>query len=422
MALALPINNVHIRWIDRLPKLVQAEASLFLSPPDDPLIVHSVILRLTYALTPALMLLALVTPAPRPTLPPVIIFELGTIMLALTWIEDRLLRRRVLPSWMPAIHLVMGLVVLAVAVTNSGGVQSPFAWMFALTMAIEGMLRGRSWAFTSATLATILLGGSMLLANNSLAPLSNELIPSSIVETYFTRYVAMFYITAAVATGIGAWARHQNREVAKLTKRVQQSYMGVIRALGTAVATRDSFTADHCDRVERSAILMARLIGCPEEEVEQIRVASLLHDLGKIGVPDAILYSTNPLRPSEVATLRRHAIDGAAILGKVPFLEEAAEIVRHSHERFDGMGYPDGLEGDAIPLGSRIIAVIDAYESMTSVRPWRPSLSHEIAVEQLQMRSGGQFDPRIAKLFIRLLEWEGPETALRETIREESIA
>jgi len=422
MALALPINYSRIRWFEHLPKLVRAEASLLLSHPDDPMIVHRVVLRLTYALTPALMLLALVTPATQPTLPPRLIFELGTIMLALTGIEDLLLRRQILPTWMTAIHLVMGLVLLAVAVTNSGGVQSPFAWTFTLTMAIEGMLRGRRWAFTSATLATLLLAGSMLLANNSLAPLSNELWPSSIVETYFISYVAMFYATAAVATGIGAWSRRQTQEVAKLTKRVQQSYMGVIRALGTVIATRDSYTADHCDRVERSVVLMARLIGCPEEEVEQIRVASLLHDLGKIGVPDAILHATNPLRPSEIATLRRHAIDGATILAKVPFLEQAAEIVRHSHERFDGMGYPDGLEGDAIPLGSRIIAVIDAYESMTSVRPWRPALSHDIAVEQLQMRSGGQFDPRIAKLFIRLLEWEGPESALRETVHEEFVA
>lgn len=414
----MPITVTHVRQcIERLPKLVHNEALLFLSPPDDPPIAHGMVLRLTYWLTPALMLLGLVAPATRHALLPILIFELGAVMLAMTWVEDQLLRRRVLPSWIPAVHVVMGLLLLAVAVTNSGGVQSPFAWTFTLTMAIEGMLRGRRWAFTSAAFASILLAGSMLLVNNWVSPISPQPWASSMIETYFISYLAMFFMTAASATGIGAWSRHQNQEIAKLTTRVQQSYIGIIRALGSVIATRDSYTSEHSARLERSSVLMARLIGCPEDEVEQIRVASVLHDIGKIGVPDAILNSPNPLRPSEIATLHRHAIDGAAILAKVPFLDMAAMIVRHSHERFDGTGYPDGLEGDAIPLGSRILGVVDAYERMTSTRPWRTALSNEEAVERLLLQAGTEFDPRVAKLFIRLLEWEGPESALRDTLR-----
>ncbi len=397
--------------IRTLPHLLQLDALTLLSAPDDPLTTYRMILRLTYSLTPVLMGLALMLHATHPLLPPLIIFELGLTMLVFTAIQDWLLQKQLLQTWMHGVHLGVSLLLLAVAVTYSGGVQSPLAWMFALSMAIEGILYGRRWALASATLSSVYLVGSTLVVRQTLSPFSGDLWTHSATNAFLLTYIGMFYITATVTSSVGAWARQRNAEVSRLTRRIQQSYMGVIHALATAVATRDAYMGNHSQRVERSALTIARRLGLDETAVEQIRIASICHDIGKIGVPDAILRSPNALRPGEMAIVRRHVVDGAAILANVPFLEEAALLVRHSHEWYDGTGYPDGLEGEAIPLGSRIVHVIDAYEAMTSDRPYRKALSHEAAVAELRKMAGRQFDPRIAKLFVRLLEWEGPESA-----------
>ncbi len=397
--------------VRNLLRLLQIDAPALLSAPDDPLVTHRMVLRLTYWLTPTLMALALIMHATRPFLPSAMIFELGATMIVFTWIQEWLLRRRWLPARMHGVHLVVALLLLAVAVTYTGGVQSPLAWMFTLSMAIEGVLYGRRWALASATLSSFFLLGSALAVHESLSPFSGELWSQSATNASLLSYIGMFYITATVTASVGAWARRRNAEISGLTRRVQQSYIGIIHALATATATRDAYTGDHSQRVERSAVTIARALRLDESQVEQIRIAGIFHDIGKIGTPDAILHSPNSLRPRELAIVRRHVVDGAAILAKVPFLEEAAHIVRHSHERFDGNGYPDGLAGEAIPLGSRIVFVIDAYEGMTSDRPYRKALSHETAVAELRANAGSQFDPGIVKLFIRLLEWEGPESA-----------
>jgi HD-GYP domain-containing protein (c-di-GMP phosphodiesterase class II) len=140
-----------------------------------------------------------------------------------------------------------------------------------------------------------------------------------------------------------------------------------------------------------------------EEQISKLRTAALLHDIGKVGVPDEILHKPGPLDESEWEIMRQHPIVGERILRAIPGLGGVAKIVRHEHERWDGKGYPDGLAGEEIPIGSRIILVCDAYHAMTSDRPYRMAMSHTDAVAELTRNAGSQFDPNVAEALVGYL-------------------
>jgi HD-GYP domain-containing protein (c-di-GMP phosphodiesterase class II) len=141
-----------------------------------------------------------------------------------------------------------------------------------------------------------------------------------------------------------------------------------------------------------------------ELEVLQIEYAAALHDIGKIGVADSILHKKDSLEPQEWLEMKRHSELGYQILNGIDFLHDAAEIVYSHHERFDGRGYPRGLKGEEMPLGARVFAVVDAYDAMTSRRPYRDAISQDEAVEEILKNSGTQFDPIIVAAFLRMLE------------------
>jgi two-component system, cell cycle response regulator len=156
--------------------------------------------------------------------------------------------------------------------------------------------------------------------------------------------------------------------------------------------------------VSDMAARVARRLGLEGEALDEVARAAELHDVGKVAVPDAILAKTEPLSEEEWAFMRRHTILGERILNGAAAMRPVARIVRSTHERFDGTGYPDGLAGEAIPLGSRIVAVCDAYEAMTSERPYRRPMSHEAAVAELRREAGGQFDPTVVEAFVAELQ------------------
>jgi HD-GYP domain-containing protein (c-di-GMP phosphodiesterase class II) len=147
--------------------------------------------------------------------------------------------------------------------------------------------------------------------------------------------------------------------------------------------------------VRRYSQLIARHYGLSEEEIEHLSRGALLHDIGKIGVPDAILLKKGRLTPEETEQMRRHPTIGFTMIAHIPFLAKAAEVVLHHHEAFDGSGYPSGLGGHRIPLGARIFTVVDALDAMTSNRPYRAALPFEEALEEIRRCSGSQFDPHI---------------------------
>lgn len=171
-------------------------------------------------------------------------------------------------------------------------------------------------------------------------------------------------------------------------------------ALAQAVDAKDHYTHYHSRSVARLSEIVARRLGLSPAEIERTKLAGLLHDLGKIGIPDVILNKPGPLDPLETLQMRQHPVLGEKILATMETLGNLGPLVRAHHERWDGQGYPDRLQGEAIPLPARIIAVVDAYDAMTSDRPYRPSLGIETAAEELLRHRGRQFDPHVVDAFV----------------------
>ena len=178
----------------------------------------------------------------------------------------------------------------------------------------------------------------------------------------------------------------------------------IVRSLAAAVDIRDGYTHEHSRLVSELSAAVARRIGLAGTEVARVSAGALLHDVGKIGVPDAVLAKEGGLSPEEWDSIRRHPILGKQIMEQAPELTDVIPLVLHHQERYDGTGYPGRLEGDAIPLGARIIAVADAYHAIRSDRPYRSGRTHREATRELRRCSGGQFDPHVVDTLLTLIE------------------
>ena len=179
-----------------------------------------------------------------------------------------------------------------------------------------------------------------------------------------------------------------------------------VQALAGAIEVRDNYTHEHSEQVLRLAAAVARGLGLGPAEIEHVCHAALLHDVGKLAIPDEILHKPGPLTEAEWMVMAEHPALGERILRRTPQLEHLAPIVRHEHERWDGGGYPDGLAGDAIPVASRIILACDAYNAMITTRPYRVAMSEADAVAELRAKAGSQFDPTVVCALLDLLEPE----------------
>jgi len=199
------------------------------------------------------------------------------------------------------------------------------------------------------------------------------------------------------------YQRHLEDQVRKQSEKIQNSLLKTIETLARSLEAKDSFSREHSRRVTEYAIKIARKLSLSPQELENIRVAALLHDIGKLGISDRILEKINPLEEEEVEHIHRHPLIAENILGPIDDLKEIILLIKHHHERWDGGGYPDGLKGEEIPLGSRIIAVADAYDAMASRRPYRDSIPQELVLKELKEKAGTQFDPDIVASFIKLI-------------------
>jgi len=193
--------------------------------------------------------------------------------------------------------------------------------------------------------------------------------------------------------------RETFKEERARTQELRDSYVATVRALANAVEARDAYTGQHAERVAAFGLRIAQGHGTQLTDDRQVEFGFLLHDVGKVAIPDAILFKPGPLDAAERSLIERHAVIGWEILRGVAWLEEARLVVRHHHERWDGAGYPDGLAGEEIPLAARIFAVADTLDALTTDRPYRPGCSFATARDIIVDASGAQFDPAVVEAF-----------------------
>ncbi|MHB2026352.1 MAG: HD domain-containing phosphohydrolase [Elusimicrobiota bacterium] len=196
-----------------------------------------------------------------------------------------------------------------------------------------------------------------------------------------------------------------------LFDNLETFYLEMVRTLARAVDSKDSYTHEHSERASETARRLAKEIGLSPSMSRYVEYAALLHDIGKIGIDESILLKPGKLTAEEYEIMKKHPMIGHQILSPVKFLGPVAQMVLHHQEWYNGQGYPDGLKGEDIPLGARIVAVIDAWDAMTSDRPYRKALPKNVAVSELTRGAGTQFDPKIVEIFLKIAVEESAPAA-----------
>ncbi len=263
-----------------------------------------------------------------------------------------------------------------------------------------------------ALLASAMVSVALLAGYASLG--AREEIPSAMALSLYAQLLSPWLVGVLLARG----AERESRlleGVAELHGRLEQDLQRVVWALTGAVEAKDPYTGGHLQRVNAFALEVGRRLGLSTRELELLQIASTLHDIGKIGIPESILNKRGALEEDERTVMQTHPEIGARLLMRVEGLREAAPLVLHHQERWDGRGdvqfpgYPHGLAGEEIPLGARIIAVVDSFDAMTTDRPYRAALTPQRARAVLLSERGAQFDPAVVDCFLRLIDelpWE----------------
>jgi len=199
----------------------------------------------------------------------------------------------------------------------------------------------------------------------------------------------------------------------RLYEQLDRAYLGTAEALSAALEAKDSYTAEHSRALADNAVAVGRLLGLNDDELRMLRYAAVFHDIGKLAISPRVLNKPGPLDADEWDEMRRHTLIGERIIAPIDFLAPIRPLVRYAHEQWDGNGYPDGLAGEEIPIGARIIFACDAYDAMTTDRPYREAMAPETARQELRRESGTQFDPVVADALLMVLDGIGapPEAA-----------
>lgn len=187
-------------------------------------------------------------------------------------------------------------------------------------------------------------------------------------------------------------------------QQIQLAYIETIRMLAAAVEARDPYTGNHLERVTHYTLAIAAVLEWRGEPLKHAEMGAILHDIGKIGIQDAVLRKTGPLTSDEWEHMKTHPVVGSRLLTGISFLGPVVPYVRCHHERFDGRGYPDGLKGKEIPIGGRLIAIADTFDAITTRRPYKPALSVEYAIAEITAQAGRQFDPEMVEAFLIAVE------------------
>jgi HD-GYP domain-containing protein (c-di-GMP phosphodiesterase class II) len=210
--------------------------------------------------------------------------------------------------------------------------------------------------------------------------------------------------TAFLRARLDEEVKSSYEQVRSSYEQVRSSYESSVAALVQAIEENDAYTRGHSERVADMVVKVARVLGVPESEIEYLQFGSILHDVGKIGIRESIVRSRKPLTEAQRRSIEKHPLKGEQILKHISVIKDHMYLIRNHHERWDGGGYPDKLAGDAIPLGAQIVAIVDAYDAMTSSRPYRKRMPKEEAVQEIKKNTGTQFSWRVSEAFLFLLE------------------
>ena len=261
-----------------------------------------------------------------------------------------------------------------------------------------------------ATLAGVLLGIAFIAIGNGLWSRRPESIDIAFSELMLWRWNRRRVAEEELSHGTRLLGLDRSGKPIDDVRITPEQQLQVLKDLTAALESKDPYTHGHSLRVERHTYRTAALMGLPAADLDDLRKAASLHDVGKIRVPDRILRKSGPLSPDERLIVEEHAVVGAWMVSSVGNADVIA-AVRHHHERWDGTGYPDGLAGSEIPLFARIIAVADAYDAITSTRPYRASSGRDDAIDALRAETGSQFDPEVVEAFISALPSRIPVAA-----------
>ncbi|HEX9050833.1 MAG TPA: HD domain-containing phosphohydrolase [Anaeromyxobacter sp.] len=269
--------------------------------------------------------------------------------------------------------------------------------------------------------AALVVGGSLglalvlaaLVARNVTRPIG-ELV-AGVLDVARGRFGREVRVGARNELGDLAYSfNHMSRELAsydqenrRLIAALEQGYLDTIRSLAAAVDAKDPYTRGHAQRVAALSVEIGRELGLERDVLQALEYGGILHDIGKIGIPDAILAKRAPLTEDEMALVRAHPVVGAEIVAGVEFLKGAIPAIRHHHERWDGSGYPAGLAGEAIPLVARIVNIVDTWDACTSRRPYQDALPADLVAAILDGLKGAQTDPRVHDALLAVLRRRG---------------
>ncbi len=360
---------------------------------------------------------------PKRSYPVQILFSVGAVVLSVLAISPLLMLVDVArPGYSFHPHIMVGgLYEITRALVTLGAGAVYFA---ANTILVAGAV-----ALTSRTMSPrgilILWRDNYLwmlpgyVAGAAAATLMYVLIPYAL--QYWQSGLALAMLALPVPFLIYAAARYHRERDVNLTLYIEELergreelhglYKATVESFALAIDAKDRYTQEHIQRVKLYATDLAREMDLTEAEQKAVEYGALLHDIGKIAIPESILCKPGKLTPEEFETMKTHTIIGARILEPVRFPFPVAEVVRSHHERYDGTGYPDGLVGEAIPIGARILAVTDVYDALTTDRSYRRAWSHAETILYLQTHMGSHFDPMIVSTFLRVLRREDDRTA-----------
>jgi hypothetical protein len=311
-----------------------------------------------------------------------------------SWLSAQLFGRARNP-WL----LVAGLMILelgvAALVFTTGGTRLVYLQLMYIPVVLSGLLFGSLGGSVGGAIGGLLVGPLMPL----------EVATSQMQPTLaWVIRLLIFVMNGVVAGLLSRLLLERIRSSEEYSQRIATAYQANLLTLAALVDERDTRTADHSERVAFNAQVMGRTLGLNERELFELYWASMLHDLGKIGIPEHILHKPGPLEPDERIEIQRHVEIGCRILlSAFDTFKPIASLIRAHHERWDGLGYPDALRGEQIPLGARVLAVLDVFEALTSDRPYRSALPIPEALELIRRDAGTHFDPRVTNLFETLL-------------------